>query len=360
MPIYKRCLSCTTDKKQNARKCSCELTLVDPANFKYKIKLKRNGKWKSKILPAGTSLADAKKAEAELLADTYRQTDEQPKVSEKLSVDFDVYYAAAKLIKDSHEDDLRRWNTFVKGRDYLTTQGILSILSTMRDKEYAPATIKHVLQVINRVHNWHIDTGIHPTGINPCKTIKLPKFDNKITNPLSEDETRGMLAYLESREGNRQAALFTCLAVYTGRRQGELLALLKEDVDLERGTITCKNTKNGKTLSFPINQAATRCFQEALDLNPKGEKVFSYTRCGFKSTWYRLRDRMLERGVITKPIRFHDLRHTYASILANSGKVSLQTIQKLLGHSTIELTQRYAHLNDKTLRDAVDLLEAVA
>lgn len=310
-------------------------------------------------MPPGSTLQDAKQTEARILTDpesfTTKQTD-----NPKCGFSFDAYYANAKLTKKSYKNDLQIYKSYMEGRDWKTTQGILVILAHAKELGRAPATVRHIYTTIKRIHNWHIECDLHPTGKNPCKYIKLPRVDNTVTNVLSEQDVSNMLKYLIDEEPNRFMAIVVSLAVLTGRRQGEILGLLKDDIDIERCTITCRQTKSGKTLSFPINDQARILLNEALQLSdPESAKVFKYNKNGFTTNWYRLRSRLIRKGVISKVVRFHDLRHTHATILANSGKVSLQTIQRLLGHSTIELTQRYAHLNDKTLKDAVDLLSSV-
>ena len=77
-------------------------------------------------------------------------------------------------------------------------------------------------------------------------------------------------------------------------------------------------------------------------------------RDSFDETWKRIRRKA---GIPTT--RFHVLRHTYASYLASSGKVDIYTLKELLGHSTIEMTQRYAHLVNGALRKAVNVADEV-
>jgi len=78
-----------------------------------------------------------------------------------------------------------------------------------------------------------------------------------------------------------------------------------------------------------------------------------YSPNGFNSIWKRIKRRA---GLST---RFHDLRHTYASYLASSGKVDIYILKELLGHSTIEMTQRYAHLVNGALKKAVGVADEV-
>ncbi len=74
---------------------------------------------------------------------------------------------------------------------------------------------------------------------------------------------------------------------------------------------------------------------------------------GFSETWKCIRKRA------NVNIRFHDLRHTYASDMASSGKIDIYTLKKLLGHSTLEMTRRYAHLVDGAVQKATFVSDEV-
>lgn len=384
MPVYKHCPNCKRDHKLSVKKCSCGLPLIDTPDFRYRIKFKRGDKWKSKLLIQGVTLWDAEQVEAELIvqADEENQQKLTPNKSSQTPIPvestitkpplnspkvdtnslWEDYYRHAKLVKKTHRNDLCRWNKHVAGRDYMTTMGVTKILSDMQDKGLSPQTVRHMYNLIKRVHNWSREQGSdHP---NPCASIKLPRVDNTLTDALPEEDAKRLVKYLRDPENetqNRRTALVTLLAVTTGRRRGEILGLLKRDVDLEMGMITCRNTKsNGRNFTWPINEIAREALVEAMEISKqeKWDTVFGYTGQGFQCNWERLRARLLKKGIISRKCRFHSLRHTYATLLVNGG-TSLYVLQKLLGHSTIELTQRYSHLSDHTMREAVDSLNVL-
>jgi integrase len=83
--------------------------------------------------------------------------------------------------------------------------------------------------------------------------------------------------------------------------------------------------------------------------NLKGKYFRSFTHI-----WYRIR-KSTGRG--KKDYRFHDLRHTFATHLASSEKVDIYTLKELLGHRSIEMTQRYAHLTNGSLRKATSIMD---
>ncbi len=220
---------------------------------------------------------------------------------------------------------------------------IQEILNIMAIKEkpnggsYAPATIKQVLSLIKRIFNWAIRYDLY-TGLNPCLKVKPPKFDNRVNNPLSKEDLNNLLSVLDSWK-NQRGVLVVKFALYTDKRRGEILNLKWKDVDQNNRLITYhgSNTKSGKSQTLPISQKVYEIILTAKELKIC-DYVFSsqygaYTPNGFNSVWRRIRKKA---GL---SIRFHDLRHTYASYLASSGKVDIYTLKELLGHSTIEMTQ---------------------
>jgi integrase len=138
------------------------------------------------------------------------------------------------------------------------------------------------------------------------------------------------------------------LSMNTGLRRGEILALRWESIDFDRQILTVEGgtAKNRQTRHVPINDAATtvlRCWHEQAH---DGKRVFE-PRTGFKTAWAPL----LKRATITK-FRWHDLRHHFASRLVQAG-VPLNTVRDLLGHSSVAMSLRYAHLAPDQRREAV-------
>jgi integrase len=140
------------------------------------------------------------------------------------------------------------------------------------------------------------------------------------------------------------------------------LFLLKwDDVDLENGWKDLIDTKGGKDNTLPISDKALDIILKARECLPYPEcpyvfpNRFGNKRTTIGNTWTRIK----KRAKISPKFRFHGLRHTFASYLASSGKVSMYTLQKLLTHKTPMMTQRYAHLFDQTMRDGANLLNTL-
>jgi len=199
--------------------------------------------------------------------------------------------------------------------------------------------------------------------VNYAKKMKKFAGDNfvakdsffKVEEPppryLREDEMRRLLPncttpYLKA---------IVELAINTGMRRGEILSLRWESIDLKTNFITLTKTKGKKVRHIPLNKAArdilsALCSQnnalaDYVFTNSEG-KPFTDIKKSFKTA--------LRKAKIDN-FRFHDLRHTFASYEAMAG-VDLNTIRELLGHKTMTMTMRYAHLSDEHRKQAVDLL----
>ena len=150
-------------------------------------------------------------------------------------------------------------------------------------------------------------------------------------------------------------------ALNTGMRRGEILSLQWRDVDFdmgERGIITIRKTKNHEIRYLPMNPLVRETLH-GLPRNIASGKNESYVFA--KSTGEGVKslrngyEAAVKRANLGKHIRFHDLRHTFASNLVMKG-VDLRTVAKLMGHRDIRVTMRYAHLAPEHLQAAVDVL----
>ncbi len=145
-------------------------------------------------------------------------------------------------------------------------------------------------------------------------------------------------------------------ALNTGCRRGEILSLKWDNVDMKHGFILLDNkTKTGKRREIPIN-ATLRDVLQSITRRLDVTYVFFDTATGKP---YQGVDRSFNTACRKAGIRdfhFHDLRHTFASLLVMNG-VDIQTVAKLLGHSNLTMTLRYAHLAPSHLVKAVDILD---
>ena len=203
---------------------------------------------------------------------------------------------------------------------------------------------------------------------NPLKKGKslLTKENNKRLRFLSHDELQKLLA----AASDHLKEIIIC-AVNSGMRRGEVLSLKWNQI--RNGFIYLQKTKTDESQQIPINDTLAELFGKIKKQNPNSCYVFKY-RAGdgikevgnlkvltFKDTPIKNVKHSFNTALKKAEIddfRFHDLRHTFASHLLMNG-ASLKDVQELLGHKTIEMTMRYAHLSQEHKRNAVNLLNSL-
>ncbi|MDC3316252.1 site-specific integrase [Candidatus Thioglobus sp.] len=176
--------------------------------------------------------------------------------------------------------------------------------------------------------------------INPAKLVPSLPENNERTRFLSEAERTRLFSSCRSSHWDK-LYLIVLLAITTGARKGELTTLRWNDVDFERRTAYVATTKNGQPKVLPLTDSVIRelkLFDSKDSSLIFASKVKENVAYCFTKPWKKA----LEDADI-KDFRFHDLRHSCASYLAQSG-ASLLEIADVLGHKQIRVTMRYAHL----------------
>lgn len=181
------------------------------------------------------------------------------------------------------------------------------------------------------------------------------------TNPArlvtNRQATAGVLRYLLAAEEERLRSVIQrrfphhmpelVVALNTGMRKGEQYGLLWTDVDFASRSLMANNTKNGSPRTIHLNDTALAAMNE-LRVMATSERVFNIRE---NRTWWF---EAIKHSKINN-FRWHDLRHTFCSRLAQAG-VNLKVIQEAAGHKTIAMTSRYAHLDHTTLQNALAVL----
>jgi len=224
----------------------------------------------------------------------------------------------------------------------------------------APASVVRHLTLLRAILNRAIRDGRLATL--PTRGVKWPKENNRRVRCLGDDEERRLMRKLPAR-----LRPLVVLALNTGMRRGELLGLRWQDIDLINRTITIREAKSGEGRRLPMNEqvyealsalrrAAIRAGGAAADVAAfRAALVFRPSAEAMKTAIKRHFDRA-RRAAGIEDFHFHDLRHTAASRLAMGG-IDLYTIGELLGHKTLAMTARYAHLLPDHLKRAVGLLD---
>jgi integrase len=216
-------------------------------------------------------------------------------------------------------------------------------------KTLKPQTVKHILELIKRLGNFGAKRKLC-SGLD--FQIDMPKVDNLKTEDLTSEQLKNLLTAIDN-SNDIQAANMMRLALYTGMRRGEMFKLKWNDIDFQRGFIAIKNPKRGVSQKIPLNEQVRHVLEnhprtaENVFVRPDGEPFTDIRR--------RVNPIKEAAGIPADFRALHGLRHTYASMLASSGKVDLYTLQKLLTHKSPVMTQRYAHLRDEALKNASTL-----
>ncbi len=219
----------------------------------------------------------------------------------------------------------------------------------------SPKSINNQLTTLHKLLDVAVDWGILE-HVPRVKWLKGPKAEFDF---LTFEEADRLLAAAAPKWFPMIA-----LALKTGLRMGELLALECGDVDLVTGRLVVRRSnwrgqvgspKNGRSREIPLSEATVRLLKAHRHL--QGDLVFCDERGG--SLAYEAGREPLRRACRRAGLRkigWHTLRHSFASHLAMRG-VPMKAIQELMGHSTIEMTMRYAHLSPDLKKDAVQLLD---
>lgn len=206
-------------------------------------------------------------------------------------------------------------------------------------------TVRHAFNIALREWEW--------CTTNPMHRVSMETVHNARDRWLTSEEEGRLLGVSPSW----LQELIT-VALHTGMRRGEILALKWQDVDLARGVLVVMKSKNHERRTIPLNG---RVFE--LLVGKHGGKIKSQDLV-FSTSCNTVRDERnltrafyvaLEKAEIEN-LTFHDLRHTFATRMVQKG-VDIYKVQRLLGHKSPVMTQRYAHHSPESLRDGVAVLD---
>lgn len=176
---------------------------------------------------------------------------------------------------------------------------------------------------------------------NPVARVRKPKPAPGRERRISAREERLILRYCHAHSNRTLYSIFV-LALETAMRQGELLKLEWQHINLRTGIAHLPSTKNGTKRDVPLSQKAREAFLR-LDVKTEG-RVFGYTSEGFKSTW-----RLMMLRLKIENLHFHDARHEAASRLFELGTLDIMEIAAITGHKSLAMLKRYTHLSASKL-----------
>lgn len=272
----------------------------------------------------------------------------------ELWVEYEKY---AKLRKRSFARDEQLWRIRLKPKfshlrlSQISRHQVQSFHTSLKTEGLSGASADHHIKLLRRMLNLAVEWSL--LQMSPLNAYKLLEEPNMVEHYLAEDELLRLVSVLKT-DANRPVCLLCLFALSTGCRLGEAMSAQWQYVDKLNKVwrIPAANSKSGRLRSVPLSDAALEVLDE---IGTDGRYAYVFTNLETKTrythithTWHRLREKA---GLPW--LRFHDLRHSFASMLVNAGR-SLYEVQQVLGHADSRVTQRYAHLSSKTLQDAAN------
>jgi len=312
------------------------------------------------------SIAAARKAAQRLRSDVVLGGDPGAKKAEAKSIPLyrdlaEDHLANAKLHQRSYRDTemyMRRHILPKWGKVRLTdidTRAVAQWLSEKGAEGFAPATVEKIRVIFGRSFVLGSGWGVPGCEKNPTRGIPRKPLNNARERFLTTAEAaRLRLAVAESQ--NPQLQHIVGLLLLTGARVRELLDARWEHVDVERQAWFIPTSKTGKSRYVPLSSAALAIvaslprFKGCPWLVPNPETLKPFV--SIRHAWLRA-----VRVARLQGLRIHDLRHSAASFMVNSG-IDLFAVGKVLGHASYQSTQRYSHLANDTLLAAVEAAAA--
>jgi len=228
---------------------------------------------------------------------------------------------------------------------------------TFEQQRARKSTANRVLSVLKAILNKAFQDGLTADDSAWRRVKPFNNVDEPVVRFLTPDEAKALLSACRP-----DLRMLIEGALLTGCRFGELARLKVSEVDFDNGRVCVSGeAKSGRSRHVPLNEAGKRLFANILSDKPRADHVFLKADGSVWGKNHHVRPLQEANQVagIEPPVRFHELRHTYASQLAQHG-VDLLTISKLLGHADTRVTARhYAHLSDQTLRAAVEKLPSI-
>ena len=211
--------------------------------------------------------------------------------------------------------------------------------------ESSSSTANRYFTLLRAIINYGLKNKLY-VGENSCNSVNRKPDNPSRTRYLTTTE---MKLFLSSAP--EQMRPFFAFALMTGMRRGEILNLTWKDIDFSARFIHVHETKSNKSREVPIMEGVFKILSN-YPISSNG-KIFNFTISQIK---YAFKKTLKISGITN--FKFHDLRHSYSSHFVMAGG-DLNTLQRILGHSSPRMTNRYAHLSKNFLLNSIKNLEMV-
>ena len=320
-----------------------------------------NGERIVRTLKYARTKKEAEQAEAVIMNKVFKQAYGLDKKPEKKFEDFvaETFLPYSEVNKKSFQDDVYICRVLIKAFKGKNLGQITSPMieefkqkffnqPTKHGKKRSVATVNYHLAILSKIFSMAIDAGF--TKINPCSKVKKFRLNNQRTRVLSEVEEKRLFSALKDNDLVKNIVTF---ALHTGMRRGEIFNLKWFDLDFTRDLIQIQESKTNRKRIIPINETVRSMLS---GLKRKSEFVFPSPQTGGRLTDIKKGFCRATSEASILDFRFHDLRHTAATRMADNG-ADVFTLATILGHSDIRMTARYTHATDSAIRNAVANLD---
>ncbi|MBN1272507.1 MAG: tyrosine-type recombinase/integrase [Candidatus Aminicenantes bacterium] len=264
----------------------------------------------------------------------------------------DYYLKWAKANKLSWDRDsifVDHLNSFFKGMLlHRISPLLIEDYKMKRKSKVTGTTVNKELSCLRHMFNMAIDSGV--VSENPVRKVRFFREDNRKERVLNFEEGEALIGHAK---GYLKDVIV--VALNTGMRRGEILNLRWEDVDFDRRFVFVEKTKSGRARSIPMNSVLFETLRRIRRNGTSEEYVFWNKKTGkpIQDVKKSFKSACEDAGI--ENLRFHDLRHTFATRLVESG-VDIVTVAELLGHTSLRMTMRYSHPSPDHKRNAVEML----
>ena len=216
---------------------------------------------------------------------------------------------------------------------------------------WKPATVNRFKALLSLTFRLGMQNG--KVAVNPARLVRRRREDNAKVRFLSKDEEKQLRFAIEA-DAPEHLSEFE-VALNTGMRRSEQYSLTWDCVDFDRRLITVARSKNGEMRHIPMNRTVLEALGRLYSPSSRSGPVFVSAQDGQALLGPRHWFEPAVAKASVEDFTWHCLRHTFASRLVMTG-VDLRTVQQLMGHKTLQMTVRYAHLAPEHQLAAVERL----
>jgi integrase len=334
---------------------------ITQRNGSFRVRIHRKDKKPiSKSFKTHSEALDlVKKTEAQLQLGIYEEPCTKAHIDPKMSFSTAVekYLKSHSIHKASHRDEVyilqnlcKRWPT--KGLGDIQKQDVACLKDDLIANSRAASTINHYLNALSQLYQ----AAINEWGLkasNPIEGIKRIREPSGRMKRLPQEAEQILLKECQ-RKGMIQLKHLITLAIETGMRQGEILSMHWEDIDLKNRRIVLRHTKNGDSRQVPLTTRAKETLEQ---LVCEDNKELPFTQCHWvlRKQFSRLIKNLANSDKCNyfNGLRFHDLRHEALSRLSDKG-LNVIELAHISGHRTLAMLRRYTHPCHRSLIDKLD------